>query len=115
MSKKSYETQDLAKNCNETLILAAIFNGKKHGYQLALEIESKSKGYFKFNHGTLYPILHKLEKAGHIKGSWRKDGSSRKRKQYSITAGGRKYLLEQLSSWREFFDKLFDLVGEVEI
>jgi DNA-binding PadR family transcriptional regulator len=26
-----------------------------------VEIEERSSGSFRFNHGTLYPILHKLE------------------------------------------------------
>ena len=67
------EIQNLTKNCNEILILSILHRSKKHGYQLALEIEEKSEGRFKFNHGTLYPILHKLEKEGIIKSE--KDGA----------------------------------------
>ena len=56
MDIKPIDVPGLSKNCNETLIMAILFNGKKHGYQLALEIEQKSEGFFKFNHGTLYPM-----------------------------------------------------------
>jgi len=108
------EIQNLTKNCNEVLILSILLSGKKHGYQLALEIEEKSNGRFKFNHGTLYPILHKLEKGGLIKGIWKQEGPKRKRKYYSITAKGRKYASVQLSEWKLFFDHFFNIVGEIE-
>ena len=114
MDKIDLETQNLSKHCNEDLILAILKDGNKHGYQLALEIEEKSGRYFRFNHGTLYPILHKLEKEGKIKGAWLKDDSKRKRKQYSLTAQGRKYMARQMTAWRKFFDQFFSIVGEIE-
>ncbi len=114
MQNIKWEIQNLTKNCNETLILAVLFHEKRHGYQIALEIEEKSKGEFKFNHGTLYPILHKLEKDGLIKGTWRQEGPKRKRKYYSMTAKGNKYALEQLKEWQKFFNHFFQIIGEVK-
>lgn len=108
-----FEIQNLTKNCNETLILAILFNEKKHGYQIALEVEEKSGGIFKFNHGTLYPILHKLEKDGLIKGTWKHEGPRRKRKYYVITAKGKKYAEGRIREWRNFFDRFFHIVGDV--
>ncbi|UCF04496.1 MAG: helix-turn-helix transcriptional regulator [bacterium] len=108
------EPQNLAKHCNEALILAILAGGRKHGYQLALEIEERSEGFFRFNHGTLYPILHKLEKEGMIRGSWKGDGRKRKRKLYSLTDKGRRYATWQAASWRGFFDHFFGIVGEIE-
>ena len=108
------EPQNLAKHCNEALILSILAGGKKHGYQLALEIEDRSGGYFKFNHGTLYPILHKLEKEGMIRGSWTGEGQKRKRKLYSLTEKGRKYAAWQAQSWRRFFDHFAGITGMLE-
>jgi len=104
----------LTKNCNETLILSILSEGKKHGYQIALELEQKSAGTFKFNHGTLYPILHKLEQARLIKGIWKQEGPKRQRKYYSLTAAGKKYRAAQLSQWRQFYTQFFNIVGEIE-
>jgi len=114
MPQNEFGIQNLTKNCNETLILAILFREKKHGYQLALEIEEKSQNQFKFNHGTLYPILHKLEKDKFIKGSWKKEGPVRKRKYYSITAKGKAYIQNQLQEWRIFYKHFFQIAGEVE-
>jgi PadR family transcriptional regulator PadR len=108
------ETQNLAKHCNEDLILAILSGGTKHGYQLALELEERSGSYFRLNHGTLYPILHKLEKDGMIRGAWSDEGPKRKRRQYMLTAKGRKYASTQITAWREFYDNLFAIMKGVE-
>ncbi len=114
MKIERIEIPYLSKHCNELLILAILFNGKKHGYQLALELEKRSEGHFQFNHGTLYPILHKLEKNGLIKGTWKQEGPKRKRKYYNITAKGRRYAKDRLNGWRDFFNHFFDIVGEIK-
>ena len=111
MGKTDFGIQNLTKHCNESLILAILFKEKKHGYQLALELEDKSNGQYKFNHGTLYPILHKLEKDGLIKGTWKQEGPKRKRKYYTITAKGKKYAASQQEQWRKFFKHFFDIIG----
>ena len=115
MKKPNIEISNLAKNCNEALILAILSEKYKHGYQIALEIEERSKGLFKFNHGTLYPILHKLEKDGLIKGFWKDEGTKRKRKYYSITKNGEEYFTGQQAGWQNFFSNFFKIVGEKNI
>jgi len=114
MKKSDFGIQNLTKHCNESLILAILFKDKRHGYQLALEIEEKSQSQFKFNHGTLYPILHKLEKEGLIKGTWKQEGPKRKRKYYSITAKGKKYIQAKLDEWKTFYHHFYEIVGEIE-
>ena len=114
MELSTIDISNLTKNLNEILILATLFKDKKHGYQIALDIEEKSDGLFKFNHGTLYPILHKLEKEGLIKGTWKNSGSKRQRKYYTITAKGKKYARCRLMGWKGFFKEFFDIVGDIE-
>jgi PadR family transcriptional regulator PadR len=110
MSDEELGIQELTKSCNEVLILAILAGGRKHGYQLALEIEERSGGYFRFNHGTLYPILHKLEKERMIEGKWKREGPKRRRKLYTLTRKGRKYYARQVSAWRKFTDHFFGFV-----
>ena len=106
------DIQGLSRSCNETLILSTLSSGPHHGYQLALELEQKSGGVFRFKHGTLYPILHKLEKDGLISGHWLEEESKRKRKSYRLTAAGRQHLKIHKGAWRDFFDRFFTVVGE---
>jgi DNA-binding PadR family transcriptional regulator len=104
MSRTEVTIQSLTRSCNEALILAVLEDGPRHGYQLVLDIEEQSKGYFGFKHGTLYPILHKLEKDGLIKGDWSEEGPRGKRKSYALTAKGRRFAQEQRDSWWAFFE-----------
>jgi len=102
MNTPEVEAQNLTRFCNEALILSALRDGPLHGYQLVLDIEQRSDGFFRFNHGTLYPILHKLEKEGKISGSWSPEATGRKRKSYTLTDDGQRYVEELLASWAEF-------------
>ena len=108
----SLDIQSLSRSCNEVLILSTLASGPHHGYQLALEIEEKSGGVFRFKHGTLYPILHKLENDGLIRGDWLEEEGKRKRKSYQLTAAGRQRLSEQVVDWSQFFESFFSIVME---
>jgi len=104
----------LARSCHETLILATLADGPRHGYQLALEIEERSEGSFRFNHGTLYPILHTLESGGLIEGTWAEPTGKRKRRQYALTSPGKERLHQLRGAWRRFFDALQMVIGRSE-
>ena len=106
------EIHTLARSCHEALLLALLAGGSHHGYQLALELERRSGGAFRFNHGTLYPILHKLEREGLIRGDWLDVATKRKRKSYSLTEAGRVRLAGQITAWRGFFFNFFSVLGE---
>jgi len=106
------DIQGLGRSCNQVLILSTLASGPHHGYQLALEIEEKSGGRFRFQHGTLYPILHRLESEGLIRGSWGDEPGRRRRKSYQLTADGRKHLAGLTADWKDFFDGLVLVIGE---
>ena len=106
------EPQSFAKHFNEALILSALESGPKHGYQLALDIEERSGERFGFKHGTLYPILHKLEKEGLIEGAWSDEGSRGKRKRYRLTGDGELYLRDLRKAWKGFLGCFSDVIRE---
>jgi DNA-binding PadR family transcriptional regulator len=108
------EPQSLPRSCHEALILAVVADGSRHGYQLALEIEERSDGAFRFNHGTLYPILHRLEADGFIDGSWEESDSKRRRRLYVLTPRGRGHLGSLRKALEDFFDVLFGIIGRDE-
>lgn len=112
MASADITIQTLTRSCNEALILVALDDGPRHGYQLAVDIEQRSGGFFQFKHGTLYPILHKLEKDGLIKGVWSEEGPKGKRKSYALTARGRRYARDQRASWRTFLGHFSAAIGE---
>jgi len=111
MADSDVKIASLAKICNEALILGTLSGGQRHGYQIALEVEEQSRDMFQFNHGTLYPILHKLEKKGYIRGIWKQDAGERKRKYYALTSRGKDYLKSLNTDLKTFFDTLFSITG----
>ena len=114
MAKVTVETQNLTRSCNELLILSALERGPKHGYELAIDIEERGAGVFSFKHGTLYPILHKLEKNRLIRGAWSDEGPRGKRKSYELTDRGRRYLEELRNSWKAFSERLLTVIERGE-
>lgn len=103
------DIQGLARGINELLVLSTLRNGGKHGYQVALDVEAESGGVFTFQHGTLYPILHRLEAEGMIRGSWSK-GEGRRRKVYALTAAGQRYLEGETGRLASVMDVLLGLL-----
>ena len=110
MKSQTLETQNLSRSCHEVLILAILAEGPRHGYQLSLELEEKSGGQFRLQYGTLYPILHKLEKGGLIGGAWDESSPRRKRRTYKLTRKGRRHLKTAVEAWRSFFSRFFTVV-----
>ena len=106
------EIQTLSRSVNELLILSALQAEARHGYQIALQIEERSGGSFSFSHGTLYPILHQLEKEALIDGQWDEGRGRQKRKTYSLTERGRARLGELFAEWGAFHENLSAIVQE---
>jgi PadR family transcriptional regulator PadR len=70
-----------------------------YGYELVRAIERASGEVLEFGEGCIYPILHRLEKEGHL-GSSREIVGGRSRVVYRITASGRKRLVGRLAAWQ---------------
>ena len=52
------------------LILATLQVGPAHGYAIAQTLRARSDGAFDLPEGTLYPALHRLERAGMVASEW---------------------------------------------
>ncbi|MBI2855135.1 MAG: helix-turn-helix transcriptional regulator [Chloroflexi bacterium] len=94
--------RELLKGSTDSLLLYLISEGPTYGYRIIKELEKRSNGYFCFREGTLYPALHRLEKAGLIEGTWERLPNGQERRYYHITEQGSKILAEKLVEWRGF-------------
>ena len=83
------------------LILAVLAAEPRHGYAVIEELKRRSRGQFDLPEGTVYPALHRLERAGLLQSEWAK-GGPRKRRVYELTARGRRTLGEQRREWKQF-------------
>lgn len=75
-------------------------------YGLAMMDELARHGY-KLSPGTLYPLLHGLEKKGYLRSTLERDGRSGRRV-YRITPAGRRALAAGKVKVRELFGELFE-------
>lgn len=99
---------NLSKRVNQLLVLSVLARGAAHGYQVALSVEEETGGTFSFQHGTLYPILHRLEADGLVAGVWGEE--DRRRKTYEMTDAGRTFLADETEALDREFGVLFDLL-----
>jgi PadR family transcriptional regulator PadR len=105
---------ELIKSNIDSLLLSLINRQPMYGYQIIKELDDRSHGYFKFKEGTLYPALHRLEKAGHIQGKWKALPSGQQRKYYFITEKGYAFLTDKRNGWLEFLTAM-NMIIQAEI
>ena len=82
-------SKELAKGSTGLLVLSVISKTDMYGYQIIKTLEVMSENVFSLNEGTLYPILHSLEKEGSLESYWC-EAEGRKRKYYKITESARR-------------------------
>jgi len=75
--------------------------GPQHGYGIARRIEQTSGDLLAINHGTLYPVLLKLEQEGAITSKWGVSDNNRKAKFYRLTKAGRRQLESERRQWAQ--------------
>ena len=92
-------TKDLIGASAEVLILGVLAREASYGYQIIKRVNEESDGLFAWQEGTIYPILHKLEKSGLVRPQWQEADTGRQRKYYYITAGGRQRLKQGVDEW----------------
>lgn len=83
------------------MLLAVLEPGPRHGYAIIEALRVRSGGQFDLPTGTVYPALHRLERAGLVQASW-SVVSGRRRRVYQLTHAGRRALDAERSTWREF-------------
>ena len=96
----------------DLLLLSVLSDSPLHGYAVIEELRAKSGDAFNLPEGTVYPALHRLERERLIKSRWESSDNGRRRRLYSLTAGGRRRLLERKTEWRGFASAVGSVVGE---
>ena len=95
----------LIKGLAEMALLCVLRGGPCYGLEL-LERLNQDAG-LEVADGTIYPLLHRLERAGWVRSDWRTDTENgRPRKYSSLTENGEAELATQLAEWRALRTKL---------
>ncbi|MFI6735148.1 PadR family transcriptional regulator [Nonomuraea sp. NPDC050451] len=109
--------RELARGTTELAVLSVLDVRRRYGYELLKLLRQAGEGVLEVKEGTLYPLLHRLEDAGHILATWEAEGRARPRKYYVITPDGRTYLAMLRAEWSGLVDamrQLLDTLGEVQ-
>ena len=98
--------KDLIAASSTPIVLAILAEEDSYGYAILQRVKELSGGRMEWTDGMLYPVLHRLERLGHVEARWETAESGRKRKYYSITAEGRAQLAEERKQWQAVNDTL---------
>jgi DNA-binding PadR family transcriptional regulator len=93
------------------LKLLAEVDRPMYGYEIIQELETRSRGYFHFKEGLIYPRLHEMERQGLLRSEWQGEEGERRRKFYGITDAGRRRLEKELDGWQAFAQQINHLLG----
>jgi transcriptional regulator len=83
----------------ELLVLRAVASEPLHGYGIAVRLHQTSDELLRVEEGSLYPALHRLEQEGLLRSEWQASETNRRARYYSLTARGRRRLIEQQENW----------------
>lgn len=85
----------------DMLLLAAVRARPAHGYAILENLRLRSGGTFDLQEGSVYPALHRLERAGLLRSKW-SSASGRRRRIYEVTEKGLTELRARERNWHEF-------------
>ena len=103
--------KSLLSGSTPMLILSLLKDGDKYGYEMVAELTKRSDDTFTLKEGTLYPLLHTLEKQGWVRSYTKQTPSGRERKYYRLTDDGRAQLEYKEKEWQLFSTKVNAVLG----
>lgn len=103
--------RNLAAGTYDLIVLDVLRDGPSYGYGIVKRIFAQSKHTIRWHQGTLYPVLHRLEKRGFLTSEWTGKKTGRQRRYYRLTARGQRVWREQREQWRTFSRGVNALLG----
>ena len=85
----------------DLLVLQTLVFGEQHGHGIATAIQRTSDDVLLVDHGSLYPALQRLERAGLISSDWGTSDNNRKARFYKLTRSGRARLAAETGKWEK--------------
>jgi DNA-binding PadR family transcriptional regulator len=101
--------KDLVAASATPMVLGILAEGESYGYAILKRINELSGGELDWTEGLLYPLLHRLERLGHVESTWHAVAGERRRKYYRVTEQGLAELAEQRRQWDTVVDALKEI------
>ena len=86
----------------QLLVLSLLSREDMYGYQMVEELYHRSQQVFAMKEGTLYPLLHSLEREGLVEAYGQEAPTGRVRKYYHLTRKGGALLREESTAWQTY-------------
>jgi PadR family transcriptional regulator PadR len=97
------------------LMIMHVLNEKDmYGYEIVKELEKRSQNVFSLKEGTLYPVLHGLEKEGLASSYTETSDTGKQRKYYKLTKKGISVLAQKKAEWKMFSKGVNTVIGDFE-
>jgi DNA-binding PadR family transcriptional regulator len=90
------------------LVLAILEARPLYGYEIAQR--ARRRANLNWEEGTLYPLLHRLERDGLLRSEWRKAPSGKDRRYYALTRQGKTALSKERRDWKERIRVVSDIL-----
>ena len=103
--------KSLLSGSTPLLILSLLKDTDMYGYQMVAELAKRSDDTFLLKEGTLYPLLHALEKNHWVTSYTKQAPGGRERKYYRLTGEGRAQLEYKEKEWQVFSQKVNAVLG----
>jgi PadR family transcriptional regulator PadR len=100
----------LRRGALEYCVLALLAHEERYGFDIVRTLGSIDG--MVTGEGTLYPLLSRLKKDGHVTTTWRESDAGPPRKYYAITVEGRRALADFTARWRLFRDAVDDILAK---
>jgi len=94
------------------LVLGILAEQPRHGYALCNEIKARAAGILQLGEGTLYPLLHRLEHRGHVRGEWQTGPRGKSLKVYHVTRRGQRLIRAHQADWQSLARLFKQFVGK---
>ena len=108
-------SKDLVAASSTPIVLAILAERDSYGYAILKRVRELSGGHMEWTDGMLYPVLHRLERQGHIEARWEESATGRRRKYYRITSGGWAQLAEERKQWQAVDATLHGIWGSLSL
>ena len=86
----------------QLLVLSLLAGEDMYGYQMIVELARRSDRTFEMKEGTLYPVLHGLEREGLVEAYQQEAPTGRTRKYYHLTRKGGAALKTEAEAWKTY-------------
>lgn len=104
--------KELLKGHLPVIILGVLAEQPMHGYALCQTLAKQGSMRWKLGEGTIYPLLYRLERQGHVRATWLDGPAGKPRKVYRVTASGRRMIEQHSRDWKQIAELFRAVMGE---